>query len=102
MERRTSSACRCTSNPLTWAEPLVAFSNVASMRTVVVLPEPFGPEESNYFPPRNNEVDSVERFDVPELLDQALGLDGVFGHRHERYARRLLSSHRAQPSSTST
>ena len=60
------------------------------------------PEESNDLPPRNNEVDSVQRLDVPEFLDQALGLNGIFGHRHERYARGLLSPHRAQPSSTST
>ena len=60
------------------------------------------PEEPNDLPPWDNKVDSVQRFDVPEFLHQAFGLDGVVGHRHERYARRLLSSHRVQPSSTST
>ena len=45
IERRTPRASRTTSCPATSRVPPVGRSSVVSMRTVVVLPAPFGPEE---------------------------------------------------------
>ena len=50
MLRRTCSDCVTTSNPATVAVPSVGFSSVVSMRSVVVLPAPFGPRKPTTSP----------------------------------------------------
>ncbi len=46
-------------------------------------------KESNDLAAGNHKVNSVQRRDVSELLDQALGFNGVISHNGERYARGL-------------
>ncbi len=50
MLRRTSLAWVATSNPATMALPAVGRSRVVSMRTVVLLPAPFGPRKPKISP----------------------------------------------------
>ena len=50
MTERTSSAWRTTSSPATEAVPPSGCSRVASTRTVVVLPAPFGPSRPSTVP----------------------------------------------------
>ena len=50
MERRTSLCWRTTSNPATFAVPPLGRMRVQSIRTVVVLPAPFGPRNPNTSP----------------------------------------------------
>ena len=45
MARRTAAASLTTSCPATSARPPVGRSSVASMRTVVLFPAPFGPRK---------------------------------------------------------
>ena len=52
MRRRTSPASATTSSPATRASPEVGGSSVHSIRTVVVLPAPFGPRNPNTSPER--------------------------------------------------
>ena len=54
MLRRTCSDCVTTSKPATVAEPSVGFSSVVSMRSVVVLPAPFGPRNPTTDSRRNS------------------------------------------------
>ena len=54
------------------------------MRTVVVLPAPFGPSTPSTVPLRDGEVDAVERAHLPERLDETTDGDcrlvtGCFG-----------------------
>ena len=51
------------------------------MRTAVVLPAPFGPEQAEHGAGRRGQVDAVERPHLAVGLDQALGFDrGSLGH----------------------
>ncbi len=50
MERRTSLCRRTRSNPATLAVPALGRMSVQSIRTVVVLPAPFGPRNPNISP----------------------------------------------------
>ena len=50
MRSRTRFGASTTSWPSTRAVPLVGVSSVARMRTVVVLPAPFGPSSPNTEP----------------------------------------------------
>ena len=50
IRRRTSAPCSTTSSPATVALPAVGGSSVHSIRTVVVLPAPFGPRNPNTSP----------------------------------------------------
>ena len=45
------------------------------MRTVVVLPAPFGPEHAEHGAGGGLELDAVERAHVAERLDEAADLD---------------------------
>ena len=53
---RTASASLTTSYPQTVAEPLVGSISVASIRTMVVLPAPFGPSSETTEPDGNLEL----------------------------------------------
>src|SRR5690349_4579265 len=50
MAARTSAACAATSKPSTVTVPASAFSSVARIRTVVVLPDPLAPSNANTLP----------------------------------------------------
>ena len=50
MLRRTSSAWLATSKPATVAVPAVGLSRVVRIRSVVVLPAPFGPRKATTSP----------------------------------------------------
>ena len=50
IRRRTWERSRRTSKPATRARPASASVSVARMRTVVVLPAPFGPSRANTLP----------------------------------------------------
>src|SRR5579859_4947496 len=50
MRRRTASGSETTSWPSTEAHPAVGARSVATIRTSVVLPAPFGPRRSNTVP----------------------------------------------------
>ena len=54
IRRRTACASRATSSPATVARPASARSSVARMRTVVVLPAPFGPSSPSTVPSRTS------------------------------------------------
>ena len=65
--RRGRSGCaaaaprRSTSSPATRALPPSGGSSVVRMRTAVVLPAPFGPEQAEHRAGRDAQVDAVER-----------------------------------------
>src|SRR5436853_4611366 len=68
IERRTASAWRATSKPLTVAYPSVGRSSVQSIPMVVDLPAPFGPRKPNTSPvPTSNETPSTA-VNVPKRL----------------------------------
>ena len=73
--RAARAASATTSSPATRAVPASGSSSVVSTRTAVVLPAPFGPEHAEHGARRGLEVDAVERADVAERLDQAVGAD---------------------------
>ena len=54
-------------------------SSVASIRSVVVLPAPFGPSTPKISPRLDVEVDAVDGALVAEGLHQAAGVDGRVG-----------------------
>jgi hypothetical protein len=56
MLRRTWPRSRTTSNPATVAWPASGVVRVARMRTVVVLPAPFGPSRANTLPLRTRRL----------------------------------------------
>lgn len=60
------------SMPATVADPEVGVSSVPSVRTVVVLPAPFGPRNPNTSPVADLEGDVVERDAATEALAQVL------------------------------
>ena len=83
MTERSWSACLTTSKPATVARPASGLSSVARMRTVVVLPAPFGPSRPRTVPSATVRSSAVERADLalagPVDLDQAFGRDGIHG-----------------------
>ena len=81
MFSRTSFGWVSTSKPATSAVPLVGASSVHSMRTVVDLPAPFGPEEAVDLAAGDREVDAVDRVGVVEAPAEAGGAYRDVGHR---------------------
>ncbi len=79
MWRRTFSGWVATSKPATVARPSVGARSVHSMRTVVLFPAPFGPEEAVDLAAADVEVDAVDGGLLPEPADQLLGHDGARG-----------------------
>ena len=74
--RRTSPDCSTTSYPATRAVPPVGRRSVVSIRTVVVLPAPFGPEEGIDLALGHLEVDPLDGLDlVPEAPLEARYFD---------------------------
>ena len=82
---------RRTSTPATVAWPSLIGNSVHSIRTVVVLPAPFGPRKPKYLPPTHTEVDPAYRLQVtlpppaPIAPHQTAHLDrevgrSLFGH----------------------
>ena len=66
VRRRTSRGCEATSKPATRALPSVGRSRVESMRTVVVLPAPFGPSRPKIVPGRtSNEMSLTATISLP-------------------------------------
>ena len=84
MTWRSCWAWRTTSKPATVARPASGLSSVARMRTVVVLPAPFGPSRPRTVP--SSTVRSTPSRARTSLLrrlvdlDQAFGVDGGHGH----------------------
>ena len=76
---RTASASSTMSCPSTRAEPASGRSSVASIRIVVVLPAPFGPEHAVHGAAAHGQVDAVDRLGLAERLHEAGGLDGERG-----------------------
>ena len=76
MTRRISSAWVRTSKPATVARPASGLSSVARIRTVVVLPAPFGPSRPRTVPSSTIEVDAVEGADL--ALPGAVDLHQAF------------------------
>ena len=76
MVRRTTSASATTSWPSTLARPPSGRSSVASTRTAVVFPAPFGSEQPVDGSLAHRQVQAVERLRLPVVLDQSLRLDG--------------------------
>ena len=67
-----------TSVPPMLIDPDVGCSRPATIRSVVVLPQPDGPSRAKNEPGRDVEVDPVDRDEVPELLaDAAQGQAGA-------------------------
>ena len=58
-----------------WRCPPLGGSSVVRIRTAVVLPAPFGPEQPEHGPGLDREVDPAQRLDVAVGLAQALDLD---------------------------
>ena len=81
MTERSCWACLTTSKPATVARPASGCSSVARIRTVVVLPAPFGPEQAEDRALFDGRGRAVERADLalarPVDLDQAFGRDGI-------------------------
>ena len=50
--------------------PLVGRKSVVSILMVVVLPAPFGPQESKYFSLRDLEADVLDGSEIAERFDQ--------------------------------
>ena len=61
ISRRTSFGCLSASTPATCRLPESGFSSVATERTKVVLPAPFGPSSATTCPSLGDEVEAVER-----------------------------------------
>ncbi len=61
--------------PRTRNEPLVGPMRVATVRTNVVLPAPFGPRMASTSPGGATEVQAVERGDLPEPDGETAGLE---------------------------
>ena len=59
--RRTASGFRRTSIPAISAVPAVGLSSVARIRSVVVLPAPFGPDEAEDLALGDVEVEAGDR-----------------------------------------
>ena len=70
MTRRTSWGRATASMPATSSDPASGRSSVATERTNVVLPAPFGPRTAVTAPARGDEVEPVEGVDVAEVLAQ--------------------------------
>ncbi len=73
--RRTRSASATTSCPAIRALPASGRSSVASIRTIVVLPAPFGPSSETTVPGLDAQVERVDGGEVAEALRQAFGFD---------------------------
>ena len=58
--------------PATVADPALGAISVPSVRTVVVLPAPFGPEEAEHLAVGDLERDVLERHPVAEPLRQTV------------------------------
>ena len=87
MRWRTAPGSRARSAPATVAVPDVGASRVASIRRVVVLPAPFGPEEAEDRPCLDLEVDAADRFDVVGLAARLERATQVLGLDHEGHLR---------------
>ena len=73
---RTRCGARATSYPPTVARPEVWRSSVTRIRTVVVLPDPFGPSSPNVSPAATEKLNAVQRrLATGVLLHQVLHLD---------------------------
>ncbi len=72
VRRRPGNGCPEMSN-----SPAVGSSKPASMRRVVVLPQPLGPSKRHELPRLDLEVDVVDGSEVAELLDDVDKLDGA-------------------------
>ena len=84
MWRRTSPGCFTTSIPATVARPASGRASVVRIRTAVVLPAPFGPEQPEDGPGGHGQVHPGQGLGLAVPLRQALGLDhqfGLVGHR---------------------
>src|SRR5580692_26167 len=80
------------SSPFSVAVPLVGFSSVASMRSVVVLPAPFGPRRPNTSPARTSKLTSSTASRVPrfEFENDIFSHARMQAHVAERVLRREI------------
>ncbi len=91
---RTFCASLTTSKPATVAWPEVGERIVERMRTMVVLPEPLGAEQTEDLSRGYQERHPVERTHVAvgEGAHDVGGLDGVFGHSGQFRETRFVPS----------
>ena len=74
MCRRISTDCLWQSMPRIEALPAVGRISSITVRIVVVLPAPFGPEEAEHLAAVDVQVEIDQRFDVPVMLRQTFGV----------------------------
>ena len=86
---RRYGGVRDTSSPSRRMRPVVGDSNPAIIRSVVVLPQPDGPEHREELAPPDREVGVVHRHEVAEPLGD------VVEHDHRRRSCLTLVGHRA-------
>ncbi len=70
---------------MTVAEPASGANSVASMRSSVVLPAPFGPRMAKIIPRGTSEVDAVDRAGVPNDLTSPRAETARSGSRLQRH-----------------
>ena len=97
---RSYGGRRETSCPAARSSPRPGISKPAIIRSVVVLPEPEGPSIVKNSPPRDVEVDGVDRGHVAEALDEPADPD-VRHVAHARRRQRFLEQREPFPSSSS-
>src|ERR1700683_2473818 len=68
IDRRTLSACRAMSKPLTVAVPEVGAMSVVSIRMSVDLPAPFGPSKPKTSPSSTSKVTPLTAVNSPKRL----------------------------------
>ena len=73
--RRARRGSATTSMPSIMARPASGCSSVVRMRTAVVLPAPFGPEQAEHRRALDLEVDAAQRLGVAEPLRETFGDD---------------------------
>ena len=87
--RRTSSGAVRVSNPSTSTEPASGESSVQMIRSVVVLPAPFGPRRPKISPDSASKRDAAQHLVLAERLLQTVDCDRRRAHLDLRRALRL-------------